>query len=524
MQEADVTPPPPETAELVGIQPIFHAPPVPTAQPGGQQFILVQVPPGAVSGMPVNIATPNGTMQVIVPPGLSAGMQFQVALPAAPQPVMVSEATPMGVVLDEPAAPAPEPAPTVSTPKFIQVGLDSIFRFFAQADTDKSGALDQSELSRAIESNDAFRKQLAEAADVPYETDIPTLVAKVIGMVDMNGNGQLEAAELERLLRGWRHEMHETRDDMTKANEDRRLAGAKENAERRKNDHGGFAGLTDASEALAIGEAAQGFTEAEKAAFGNDGSTTVASHVDSTAFETRSDMTRANEDRRLAGAKERAEIRKNDAGGFAGLTDASEALAIGEAAQGFTEAEKKAFAESNPAAFPGGAHYVTDASAAAERAEADAIIRKQEEEEYLYKERFKGLDADEALKVRCSHTASSHLLLRLWPHRLHACCCVCVRAYPCVCLRICCRFCAHSPHRGVRALLMVCGPYRWERVCSWAGRLLMTARRRRQRSACRRDWPRALAKRARRPRIRSKRESMRNHLHEEIAIVPSEAQ
>ena len=115
--------------------------------------------------------------------------------------------------------------------------------------------------------------------------------------------------------------------------------------------------------------------------------------------DTRDDMTRANEVRRLNGAAERAERNRIEHGGFAGLTDASEALAIGEKAQSYAPAELRAFAESDPTIFAGGAHYVTDAEARAARAETDAAIRLQEEEEFLYKERFKGLSADEGLKV-----------------------------------------------------------------------------------------------------------------------------
>ena len=55
------------------------------------------------------------------------------------------------------------------------------------------------------------------------------------------------------------------------------------------------------------------------------------------------------------------------------------------------------FKESDPTIFAGGAHYVTDAEAKAARAEVDKGIRQQEMDEYLYKEQFKGLSAEEAL-------------------------------------------------------------------------------------------------------------------------------
>ena len=57
------------------------------------------------------------------------------------------------------------------------------------------------------------------------------------------------------------------------------------------------------------------------------------------------------------------------------------------------------FAESEPTVFAGGSHFVTDAAAKAEREEKEQEIRKQEMDEYLYKEQFKGLDADAALQV-----------------------------------------------------------------------------------------------------------------------------
>ena len=155
------------------------------------------------------------------------------------------------------------------------------------------------------------------------DTPAPQVVAAVIAKANGNGNGQVEAAELERLLRGWSLDQHDA------------LRGSQRD--------------------------------------------------------------RADERRRLAGAKERAERSTAEAGGFAGLTDASEALAIGEAAQRVQAAEKFVFMESEPTAFAGGAHYALDKAAAAARSEEDARIRQQEYEEYLYKEQFKGLSAEEAL-------------------------------------------------------------------------------------------------------------------------------
>ena len=59
----------------------------------------------------------------------------------------------------------------------------------------------------------------------------------------------------------------------------------------------------------------------------------------------------------LKGAAARAEIARKQGGGFAGLTDAEEALTIGKDAQERTGAEKAVFMESEPTVFAGGAHY-----------------------------------------------------------------------------------------------------------------------------------------------------------------------
>ena len=135
------------------------------------------------------------------------------------------------------------------------------------------------------------------------DTPAPQVVAAVIAKANANGNGQVEAAELERLLRGWSLDQHDA------------LRGSQRD--------------------------------------------------------------RADERRRLAGAKERAERSTAEAGGFAGLTDASEALAIGEAAQRVQAAEKFVFMESEPTAFAGGAHYALDKAAAAALAtvETETVAR-----------------------------------------------------------------------------------------------------------------------------------------------------
>ena len=197
---------------------------------------------------------------------------------------------------------------------------------FAGVDADKSGAIDADELRRAFAANPGLRSSLLQMAKVEAASAMSDEEAAraVLRAADASGDGLLQLRELEAMVRGWRVDEHETR----------------------------------------------------------------------------ADMTSANEARRLAGAAERAERARVEGGGFAGLVDAKEALEIGTAAQALQPAEKSTFAESDPTLFPGGAVYTTDEEARAARAAVDEGIRKQEVEEYLYKEQFKGLtDAEEAKKV-----------------------------------------------------------------------------------------------------------------------------
>ena len=47
----------------------------------GAQTMLVQVPPGLQGDMPMQVQTPNGSMQVQIPAGLQPGMAFQIQVP-----------------------------------------------------------------------------------------------------------------------------------------------------------------------------------------------------------------------------------------------------------------------------------------------------------------------------------------------------------------------------------------------------------------------------------------------------------
>eukprot|EP00656_Telonema_subtile_P000958 TRINITY_DN10456_c0_g1_i1.p1 TRINITY_DN10456_c0_g1~~TRINITY_DN10456_c0_g1_i1.p1 ORF type:complete len:164 (+),score=51.52 TRINITY_DN10456_c0_g1_i1:899-1390(+) len=92
---------------------------------------------------------------------------------------------------------------------------------------------------------------------------------------------------------------------------------------------------------------------------------------------------------------------KND---FKGLS-AEEAMAVGNRAMHYSNDGKQdghhggKNTESEPAAFPGGAHYTLDVTAQQQREAEMATIKEMEYSEYLYKERFKGLNEDDARKL-----------------------------------------------------------------------------------------------------------------------------
>ena len=185
-------------------------------------------------------------------------------------------------IVEEVKAPEPEPVEVVETPKedeevinvteivtelpvvkevlsTVYKGLSSVFSYFTAVDLDKSGALDATELEAALLSSEEFKSAICKAADLADDMEIADMVKAVIAKADINGNGVLEANELERLLNGWGLDQHDALAgaEMRNAREKQRLAGATERAGQTKADGGGFGGLTDSAEALAIGEAAQ---------------------------------------------------------------------------------------------------------------------------------------------------------------------------------------------------------------------------------------------------------------------------
>lgn len=214
--------------------------------------------------------------------------------------------------------------------------FEKTFALFARIDTDKSRAVDSEELVAAINESAVLRKRLALAAGFWEKATTADIANAILQKADVNGDGQLQAHELEMVVRGWASSNYErmTPDQAMAAAERNRLAGAKQRAERAKAEGGGFAGLTDSAEALAIGEAAQARQEAEQRVFGNEDAVAGLSDVavDPAVFARLSpeERRKAAEEKRLAGAKVRAERKERDAGGFAGLTDPDEALRLGE--------------------------------------------------------------------------------------------------------------------------------------------------------------------------------------------------
>jgi len=117
-------------------------------------------------------------------------------------------------------------------------------------------------------------------------------------------------------------------------------------------------------------------------------------------------------ERRLRGAEARVTQRIKETGEFTGLSY-EEAMAVGQRAKHYGDAvsagrwtatyddtyEGTANNESNPNVFSDGALFAVDAKARQARFERIAEIKKLEHDEYLYKEDFKGLSAEEALAV-----------------------------------------------------------------------------------------------------------------------------
>ena len=102
----------------------------------------------------------------------------------------------------------------------------------------------------------------------------------------------------------------------------------------------------------------------------------------------------------LRGARARAEITRTEGGGYAGLTDAREAVIIGEQARDLQVNRRALYVESEPDVWHDGALYGTDAAARRARAAKQREIEETLRAEGLIKDEFPGLDDAAAAAVR----------------------------------------------------------------------------------------------------------------------------
>lgn len=102
----------------------------------------------------------------------------------------------------------------------------------------------------------------------------------------------------------------------------------------------------------------------------------------------------------LRGARARAEIKRTEGGGYAGLTDAKEAVIIGERARDLQVNRRALYVESEPDVWHDGALYSTDAAARRARAAKQREIEETLRAEGLNRDEFPGLDAAAAAAVR----------------------------------------------------------------------------------------------------------------------------
>ena len=102
----------------------------------------------------------------------------------------------------------------------------------------------------------------------------------------------------------------------------------------------------------------------------------------------------------LRGARARAEITRTEGGGYAGLTDAKEAVIIGERARDLQVNRRALYVESEPDVWHDGALYGTDAAARRAREAKQREIEETLRAEGLIRDEFPGLDAAAAAAVR----------------------------------------------------------------------------------------------------------------------------
>jgi hypothetical protein len=149
--------------------------------------------------------------------------------------------------------------------------IDAVFALFAKIDTDKNNGVDKRELAEALEKYPRLKKRLCENTGVTEDdTAADALATKLVEKIVGDADGVVHPTELERAVRGWAKIDYDPVDDAEARDRQNQLKGAAERAKIRRDEHGGFAGVTDPSEARAIGERAQELTrKGRDAAFGD---------------------------------------------------------------------------------------------------------------------------------------------------------------------------------------------------------------------------------------------------------------
>lgn len=156
-----------------------------------------------------------------------------------------------------------------------ELEIENVFALFSKIDIDKSGGVDKQELADALEQKPRLRKRLCENTGIAYDEDNGALASnqlasKIIDKIDDDADGVVKPIELERAIRGWANIDYDPVADQAERDRQNQLKGAAERAKIRSEMHGGFAGVTDANEAMAIGVNAQRLTQKSRdAAFGD---------------------------------------------------------------------------------------------------------------------------------------------------------------------------------------------------------------------------------------------------------------
>jgi len=115
-----------------------------------------------------------------------------------------------------------------------------------------SGGIDAEELHLALSTDKGLRNRFAKAVGMSAEDALEKIEKAVVGQMDEDWDGTISAMEFYNMLEGKKEWGKRISPEEREA---RRLRGAATRADRRRRDHGGFAGLS-AEEALKVGQAA----------------------------------------------------------------------------------------------------------------------------------------------------------------------------------------------------------------------------------------------------------------------------